>query len=33
MEYLGAHNTPKAEVHLGQKLTGPKEKEEEAVPL
>jgi hypothetical protein len=28
MEYLGLHNKPKAEVHLGHKLTGPKEEEE-----
>jgi hypothetical protein len=27
MEYLGLHNKPKAEVHLGHKLTGPKEEE------
>jgi hypothetical protein len=25
MEYLGLHNKPKAEVHPGQKLMGPKE--------
>jgi hypothetical protein len=25
MECLGLHNKPKAEVHLGHKLTGPKE--------
>jgi hypothetical protein len=30
MEYLVSHNKPKAEVHPGQKLTGPKEEEEEA---
>jgi hypothetical protein len=29
MEYLGSHNKPKAEVHLGHKLMGPKEEEEE----
>jgi hypothetical protein len=29
LEYLGFHNKPKAEVHPGQKLTGPKEEEEE----
>jgi hypothetical protein len=29
MECLGLHNKPKAEVHLGHKLTGPKEEEEE----
>jgi hypothetical protein len=29
MEYLGSHNKPKADVHPGQKLTGPKEEEEE----
>jgi hypothetical protein len=29
MEYLGSHNKPKAEVHLGYKLTGPKEEEKE----
>jgi hypothetical protein len=29
MECLGQHNKPKAEVHLGHKLTGPKEEEEE----
>jgi hypothetical protein len=28
MECLGLHNKPKAEVHLGHKLTGPKEEEE-----
>jgi hypothetical protein len=28
MEYLGSYNKPKAEVHLGHKLTGPKEEEE-----
>jgi hypothetical protein len=28
MEHLGLHNKPKAEVHLGHKLTGPKEEEE-----
>jgi hypothetical protein len=32
MEYLGLYNKPKAEVHPGHKLTGPKEEdgEEEA---
>jgi hypothetical protein len=29
MKCLGLHNKPKAEVHSGHKLTGPKEKEEE----
>jgi hypothetical protein len=29
MEYLGSHNKPKAEVHPGHKLMGPKEEEEE----
>jgi hypothetical protein len=29
LEYLGLHNKPKAVVHLGHKLTGPKEEEEE----
>jgi hypothetical protein len=29
MECLGLHNKPKAEVHLGHMLTGPKEEEEE----
>jgi hypothetical protein len=33
MEYLRSHNKPKAEVHPGQKMTGPKgeggEEEEE----
>jgi hypothetical protein len=29
MECLGLHNKPKAEVHLGYKLTGPKEEEGE----
>jgi hypothetical protein len=29
LEYLGLHNKPKAEVHLGHKLTAPKEEEEE----
>jgi len=28
-ESLGLYNKPKAEVHLGHKLTGPKEGEEE----
>jgi hypothetical protein len=30
MEYLGLYNKPKAEVHPGHKLTGPKEEEEAA---
>jgi hypothetical protein len=30
MECLRLHNKPKAEVHPGHKLTGPKEEEEEA---
>jgi hypothetical protein len=30
MECLGLHNKPKAEVHPGHKLTGPKEEEEVA---
>jgi hypothetical protein len=29
MECLGLHNKPKAEVHPGHKLTGPKDEEEE----
>jgi hypothetical protein len=29
MECLGLHNKPKAEVHPGHKLAGPKEEEEE----
>jgi hypothetical protein len=29
MKCLGLHNKPKAEVHPGHKLTGPKEEEEE----
>jgi hypothetical protein len=29
MKCLGLHNKPKAEVHPGKKLTGPKEEEEE----
>jgi hypothetical protein len=29
MECLGLNNKPKAEVHPGHKLTGPKEEEEE----
>jgi hypothetical protein len=33
MECLGLHNKPKAEVHLGHLLTGPKEEEEEAFRL
>jgi hypothetical protein len=28
LEYLGLHKKPKAEVHPGHRLTGPKEKEE-----
>ena len=28
LEYLGLHNKPKAEVHPGHKLTGPKKEEE-----
>jgi hypothetical protein len=28
MECLGLHNKPKAEMHPGHKLTGPKEEEE-----
>jgi len=28
-ECLGLYNKPKVEVHLGHKLTGPKEEEEE----
>jgi hypothetical protein len=32
MECLGLHNKPKAEVHPGHKLTGPKEEEEEETP-
>jgi len=28
LEYLGLHNKPKAEVHPGHKVTGPKEEEE-----
>jgi hypothetical protein len=31
MECLGLHNKPKAEVHPGHKLTGPKEEEEDRV--
>jgi hypothetical protein len=31
MECLGLLNKPKAEVHPGHKLTGPKEEEEEEV--
>jgi hypothetical protein len=31
MECLGLHNKPKAEVHLGHKLMGPKEVEVEEV--
>jgi hypothetical protein len=33
MEYLGLHNKPKAEVHQGHKLTGPKEEEEYLTPV
>jgi hypothetical protein len=29
LEYLGLYNQPKAEVHPGHKLTGPKEEDEE----
>jgi hypothetical protein len=29
LEYLGLYNKPKAEVHPGHKLTGPKEEDEE----
>jgi hypothetical protein len=29
LAYLGLYNKPKAEVHPGHKLTGPKEEEEE----
>jgi hypothetical protein len=29
LQYLGLHNKSKAEVHLGHKLTGPKEEKEE----
>jgi len=29
LEYLGLYNEPKAEVHLGDKLTGTKEEEED----
>jgi len=32
LEYLGLDNKPKAEVHPGHKLTGPKEEEEKEVP-
>jgi hypothetical protein len=32
MEYLGQHNKPKAEVHPGHKVTGPKEEDEEEGP-
>jgi hypothetical protein len=32
MKCLGLHNKPKAEVHPGHKLTGPKEEEEEEGP-
>jgi hypothetical protein len=32
LECLGLQNKPKAEVHLGHKLTGPKEEEEETHP-
>jgi hypothetical protein len=33
MECLGLHNKPKAEVHLGHLLTGPKEVEVVHLPL
>jgi hypothetical protein len=33
MECLGLHNKPKAEVHPGHELTGPKEEEEELQDL
>jgi hypothetical protein len=33
MEYLGPHNKPKAEVHLGHKLTGPKEEEANSLDI
>jgi hypothetical protein len=33
MEYVGSNNEPKAEMHPGQKLTGPKEEEEKATGL
>jgi hypothetical protein len=33
LEYLGLHNKPKAEVHPGHKVAGPKEEEEEVVYL
>jgi hypothetical protein len=33
MECLGLHNKPKAEVHLGHLLTGPKEVEEEFLTI
>jgi hypothetical protein len=29
LEYLGLHDKPKAEVHPGHKLTGPKKEEED----
>jgi hypothetical protein len=29
LEYLGLHNKPKAEVHLGHKLTGSEEEKED----
>jgi hypothetical protein len=29
LEYLALYNRPKAEVHLGHKVTDPKEEEEE----
>jgi hypothetical protein len=32
MDCLELHNKPKAEVHPGHKLTGPKEEEEEEWP-
>ena len=31
-ECLGLYNKPKAEVHLGHKLTGPKEEETSMIP-
>jgi hypothetical protein len=33
LEYLGLHNRPKAEVHLGHKVTSPKEIEEELLMM
>jgi len=29
LKYIGLHNKPKAEVHPGHKLVGPKEEEKE----